>query len=434
MNATLSTSARRPRPLLNNAPGYALFFSMLFLPTTYHELKAALLAVVLIAAVARIARGRAPVDRGIAKLFLYYATFGAALALYGMSLNTVGALPNARIFVAWPFLYVIIIAAGSTHRETVRHLTGVLLVGAVAVQAYATVYVLVSRGVLPQWAHVDLDLGQNIGFYEGQTGFTMFSVSSLVFLVPFVIATIIIRPATLPFLVPRWAMYALATLGAALAIVSGRRGLMMAIAVSPFVALLLRQWVAPRHGREWRLPWAAWGFVTTVAATLGPRVLRGLMGIDMRVIYGELLAVTTKSNVSTYMRQTQFRELMSAWEQAPFFGQGLGAHLPHFTVSVDHPWAYELSYVALLFQIGVVGVAAYAAGLVWMLRQSRAIANADCEAGLWLLPVMTATLCFLLANATNPYLAKFDYLWVIFLPVLLINFFRVHRGDGRPAN
>jgi len=35
--------------------------------------------------------------------------------------------------------------------------------------------------------------------------------------------------------------------------------------------------------------------------------------------------------------------------------------------------------------------------------------------------VLVGTTCFLLVNATNPYLWKFDSYWVIFMPVALIN-------------
>jgi hypothetical protein len=39
-----------------------------------------------------------------------------------------------------------------------------------------------------------------------------------------------------------------------------------------------------------------------------------------------------------------------------------------------------------------------------------------------MLPVLAGMTCFLIANATNPYLGKFDCLWVIFLPIALINY------------
>tara|TARA_B110000971_G_C19803123_1_gene405305 strand:- start:163 stop:378 length:216 start_codon:yes stop_codon:yes gene_type:complete len=38
-----------------------------------------------------------------------------------------------------------------------------------------------------------------------------------------------------------------------------------------------------------------------------------------------------------------------------------------------------------------------------------------------LAPQLVALVCFLIINASNPYLGKFDYLWTIFLPIASIN-------------
>lgn len=55
----------------------------------------------------------------------------------------------------------------------------------------------------------------------------------------------------------------------------------------------------------------------------------------------------------------------------------------------------------------------------------------------YILPVLVGTACFLIANTTNPYLAKFDYIWVVFLPVALINIWLLDKNkiayiQGKP--
>jgi len=87
----------------------------------------------------------------------------------------------------------------------------------------------------------------------------------------------------------------------------------------------------------------------------------------------------------------------------------------------DQPWAYELSYVALLFHTGIVGLTIYAAAIVWIYRMGLRMIRSGDRIGLYMLPTLVGTTCFLIGNATNPYLEKFDYIWVIFLPVALIN-------------
>ncbi len=55
-------------------------------------------------------------------------------------------------------------------------------------------------------------------------------------------------------------------------------------------------------------------------------------------------------------------------------------------------------------------------GVVWIFWNGLRIIKSDVFLGLQLLPVLVGTACFLIANATNPYLAKYDYdyMWVFF--------------------
>jgi len=59
--------------------------------------------------------------------------------------------------------------------------------------------------------------------------------------------------------------------------------------------------------------------------------------------------------------------------------------------------------------------------VVWIALKGMQISRKDTDFAKLFIPLITALCSFLIINATNPYLAKFDYLWVIFLPVALIN-------------
>ncbi len=86
-----------------------------------------------------------------------------------------------------------------------------------------------------------------------------------------------------------------------------------------------------------------------------------------------------------------------------------------------HPWAYELTYVALLFQTGVIGFFFYSVGVIWIFVMGLRMAASSHRLADQMLAVLVGLACFLVANATNPYLAKYDLMWVIFLPVAMIN-------------
>ena len=136
-------------------------------------------------------------------------------------------------------------------------------------------------------------------------------------------------------------------------------------------------------------------------------------------------------NFDTYnVRREQFFALLSGWMDSPMLGAGHGASAKGSLRSYESSWAYELSYVALLFHVGIVGFLCYTAGVVWVYWMVLRIIRSGDQMGLYLLPILVGTTCFLIANATNPYLGKYDYIWVIFLPIAFINYWLLNNNPS----
>jgi hypothetical protein len=142
-------------------------------------------------------------------------------------------------------------------------------------------------------------------------------------------------------------------------------------------------------------------------------------------------------------RVDQFHYLIAGWEQSPLFGSGYGAVVPGFRprpdvllgirLGITQPWSYELSYIALLYHTGLCGLGLYAAGVVWIFFTGWRIIRSGHPLALRLIPVLVGTACFLIANATNPYLEKYDYMWVIFLPLAYVNLWLLRERPLGPA-
>ena len=113
--------------------------------------------------------------------------------------------------------------------------------------------------------------------------------------------------------------------------------------------------------------------------------------------------------------------LIEGWSAQPFLGSGHGAPAPGIIRSDTTPWAYELSYVSLLYHTGVIGTLLYSAGVAWIGYMSYRIARRGWSEAPAMVATLVGTSSFLVANATNPYLEKYDYLWVIFLPLAFVN-------------
>jgi hypothetical protein len=85
------------------------------------------------------------------------------------------------------------------------------------------------------------------------------------------------------------------------------------------------------------------------------------------------------------------------------------------------PWSYELYYLALASQIGLLGLAAVASSVAWMLWSALRVLRGGDPTAESLIPLFVGMLCYLVASASNPYLPRFDGLWVLFLPLAALN-------------
>lgn len=433
------TTDVRPRPAA--AAGWAgtaglwsgclLFFLLLFVPVAYSPLKAVLMLVVLLmVAVEGALEGRLRLHPSVVAWTLGLATLSAAFMLRGALHDAPGALRVGTVYILWPVVYTIF-AAGAARPRVVRALVRTLVVAAIAVPLYVMSYVLWSIGWLPDLLYLPLDQGQALGVYAGFIELNMYSLSSLLFLVPFVSACLLTWPAggALPVR-RRWLWLALLA-GTGVVLISGRRALLLCVAVGPPLTLLLRAALPAATRRETRrvLVVAAAGAVVAAAAVL--LYLQHLGFTPQALLAMFMEGFDFSGDVSASLRRQQLYALLDGWAANPLLGAGHGAAAPGLVRSPEMPWAYELSYVALLFHVGVIGFGAYTAGVLWIVWTGLRLLRSVPAVSHYILPTLVGMLCFLVGNATNPYLEKFDYLWVIFLPVTLVNYGLLRRDGAR---
>jgi hypothetical protein len=408
--------------------GLAFLFTVVVVPTAYSALKAVLLAALLTAVAAReLARGRLALDAAVRNRLLLFVSVGALLVLAGVVRGAPGALALASVYVIWPVVYCLL-AAGVADARALHRVLTTLVLAAVAIELYALSYLLWAAGLLPDALYLPLDQGQEVGFYEGYVEFALYSITSLVFLVPFLVGLLVVTPRDERVPGGRPLVVLALVLGIVVVLLTGRRALWLVVAGSPLLALLVRRDLPGRRGavsvRRLVLALAGLGGA-------GMLLLRAAAGVQPGRL---LLALRDAFDFSDAESQSrgpqQFDALLQGWLEQPFFGAGLGAVAPRVIRSVEQPWAYELSYLALLFHVGVVGVAVYAYGAVWTLEQCRRVLREGGPLAAPLAAVLVGTGCFLLANSTNPYLQKFDSLWVLFLPIAVVNAWRLGRASA----
>jgi O-antigen ligase len=161
--------------------------------------------------------------------------------------------------------------------------------------------------------------------------------------------------------------------------------------------------------------------IVSVVALLGV-----VIGIGM--LFGAVSRPSFLGDASAGLREQQAPKLWDAFKHNPVFGDGLGAVVrPRFVRDPAAPWSYELTYLQLLFQMGILGLLAVLALPLAVVRRGLREAGTGALRAPPLGGAM-AILGILVASATNPYLlASFGMLCVA------IGLSLVGRADPSPS-
>jgi hypothetical protein len=368
----------------------------------------------------------------------------------GLALGAPGALKCLEVYAMWPLVYLVLLSGIRTVR-TFQALEKTLVFSTAFIALFLFAFILSQLHLIPVIPGIDslftkdeLEGGYFLSatFDEGHMELGFPGIHSYSFLVPFLVAAVIDRwlNSGRTWAGKLWLTGAL-LLSLPVVILSGRRALQLVTILAPFMTM-----AAGLFCPKWERLLLAKSFARTVALLLGLLVLSFWLLNSAKLITAEGMAdrFSTGFDFSASNRTDnavgridQYLRLMDGWQEAPFIGQGLGA-VAHRSVRLpEMPWIYELSYVDVLFQTGLLGLAMYTAGIAWIFWSGIKIIKGGGEGSRFMLPTLIGLAGLLIANGTNPYLARFDGIWVIFLPVAFINHWLLtHKRDvamrGRP--
>ncbi|MHB8754745.1 MAG: O-antigen ligase family protein [Candidatus Acidiferrales bacterium] len=403
-------------------PAYALFFLLLYLPVTHNLLKGVMVAgVVTIIFVGYLINHKGlRLHRTIRKWALFYSLAGVFYILLGLIEAAPGALFSSFVYVIFPLLYIIFVAAATDARIWLQ-LLKILPIAAIAIGLGTLEYVLWTIGIFPNSLYVAPDLVHNIVFYNGYVQMSHYSLSTLVFLVPYLVGALVVYTKERASFISRKILWIAFLSGTSVALLSGRRALLIVIVLAPLLTWFFRAKLPKSTrlgGRRQVLTTllACVFLVLSIGLYLGRTVNLDWRGLQDLVVGG----FDSDFSQGAATRSQQFHALLSGWEEQPVLGHGLGSYTPELVRS-DRPWEYELQYNLLLFQTGLIGVALYGSGVLWLYWKGIKMIRTGSLIGIHMVPVLVGTTCFLVANAVDPYLQTFGQLWTLFLPIGLIN-------------
>ncbi len=404
-------------------PGYVLFFFILYLPVTHNVLKGVIVAVVVAIILGRylICYRGLRLHSTIRKWALFYSVAGIFYILLGLVEVAPGALFSSLVYVIFPLLYIIFIAAATDAKMWIG-LLKLLPIAAIAIGLGTLEYLLWTIGIFPNSLYVDPGLVRNIAFYGGYVQMSHYSLSTLVFVVPYLVAALVVYTKVRPSFISRKILWIAFLLGTGVALLSGRRALLIVIGLAPLLTWLFRAKlpisIRLASRRQMLTTLIACVFsVLSIGLYLGRTLNLNWQGLQHLVVEG---FDSSDFNQGGVVRSEQFQALLRGWEEQPIFGHGLGSYTSDIERS-DRPWEYELQYNLLIFQTGLIGVALYGSGVFWLYWKGIKLIRTGSPIGTHMVPVLVGTTSFLLANAVDPYLQTFGQLWPLFLPIGLIN-------------
>ncbi len=419
-------------------PAYVLVFLMLVFPMVFalRYVKVFLFALILATVVVIMLKtGRAGLHPLVGILTLSLSTLSFLFVLEGFFAGAAGAEQTALIYVVWPIIYALVIA-GVRSKRIVFGLIGSMVLSIICIAIYSIAYLLIQTHIIPGSKYFDVISfdwqAQAFGLHD-YIAMQFPGLNSLPFLVPFAVAALVtFLPNTLASLSlrRRW-LWAAAFLGLASVLISGRRALYLVTLTSPFLTWLFLSFqpMVERHfSRKALIRVTASGVLAVVILLIALNGVYGvtLSGLADRFSVGFNFSPTSEDEGTTE-RRMQFHALLAGWEENPLLGAGHGSPAFGSIRSEESPWNYELHYVALLYQTGLLGLTAYAAGVFWIYWMGVRVIRAGGYLSALMVACLVGMSSILVANATNPYLARYDGMWAIFLPLALINFWLMQR-------
>lgn len=402
---------------------HLLVMLALVFPVVFGVAKAALLASCIFAVLLLELLGRQSHLCIHRKTFLF---FGVLLLLNGFYVvwgawngaPSEGTREAVEVYVFFPLVYLFLVVVTPTiisPSSMTRALLFVSLV--VAFLTIAQTARVFSFGTAPGYSllyYVYPGLDQdymNVGF-TGVDGYLPRATERLAFLGPFAVALLAVGKKTGLSNKLIWANFLLVLLAVLL---TGRRVFLLTVVLSA-VVLLFGRFVAARRQ------------VIKAVVIVG---IIGLLAVAMYQLFAyradtvasRVEAVSTDvggelGNLTFDVRRDQVGHILAEADKNPMLGVGFGNKIAGHVRDPQHPWRFELTYVALLFQTGALGVLLYALVGLRLLEMAREAWREERDI---LLPIVVGMAGGLLAAATNPYLNYGSGQWIIFLPVAVFN-------------
>ena len=385
---------------------------MLLCPTLFQFQRGIILLFLILAGIMKF-RQAYHINKRLNRVALIALATSVCFIFWGICNGAPGAIKIMSVYLMWPILYFVFIATCSNYRTIYMLIKTFIYVGILV--CLMNLLLLINATLLNIGTLSKLAESLNIGFglYDGYIEFSSPSLSVAPLLFYFSFTFFILNDRHI--LVSNKTIV-LAILSSLITILfSGRRAFWLMVLVAPFVIYIFCK-LAKYRARKLKYLLPVSFFLAFIL------LIEIFVFFDYQILYETFVSsFDFEEDLSNSIRAEQYTALVDRWIESPLIGHGLGAYAPQCIRSEISVWSYELSYLALLMNVGIIGFILYSFCTGWIFIKSFKVIRKDKNYAIIVLPFISSLFLILCLHASNPYLTKFDYMWPLFIPVLILN-------------
>lgn len=383
---------------------------MLLLPSSYQAIRALLLVVIFIKSLNLQSHKVSPKLQICWLLTLVYNVF---VYFIGIINGNPGASSVITVYLIWPCLYMYFMSK-KTDILYLLNLQRILVYGGILVLVVNTVFLLnafyLNNSALTYIFEI---LDYKFGYYETEIAFSTRSMNSIPYFLYFTFTLYFTNGYKL-LNIKKSLLYLIFVLSIILIFLSGRRAMWVIVCLFPPLFYIGMKMCGIKNNMINKL--VAWTGVIAIVLYYGITLV-----LDLESFQDSFMTIFEfNEDESNFERLMQSKSLWNDFSQSPVFGKGLGWVSSYIRNGVS-PWEYELTYNYLLASTGILGISVYGFTFLYVMKRCINVVKLNHQYASLLLPSVFGVLVMLIMNATNPYILKFDYLWMYFLPIIMLN-------------
>lgn len=402
--------------------GLPWFFLMLFSSNLYTGIKVSLLGALIVICVGEILGRHLPFKKKYLKFvsfFIIYALFSLSLGIfngYEFVLSKDYSLLQNNILTP---LCILIITTVMSSEEYRKEYIWKLLLWLTCLMTVLDVIKVASFmfGLNLPFLNFIMIYSEEISV---KLALRVTNESSLMFLLPIYIFLLINpghadKKSKLLFLVTSF-------MGVLYTIISGRKILELSLALAFFFSIIfvngkfnLSVLFTPKKIRYYFV-----GFLASVILLIVFEKLSANSGLDILDLAYEQISRGFSSDADgVEKRFGTTSALINMWLNSPLWGNGLNAYAPNYLANETTMWSYEVVYIALLAQTGIIGVMLFAIPAIFIIKRLWMIGKAKDDNRYFGLAFGFAV--FIFCGSSNP-LVFFVWPWSVSLTLITSRF------------